>query len=216
MIFFLLAAMPAFALELKMPSVFCEHGEQVVTRVSDCGANGQFSQAAAACIQKIEALERELGKKAQAIAEASVGSQQGKVSAGQSGYAYSTEALRYLYGVAGLALLELKEYPRYVVTPGDFLGNHGMDPFERIDRMECFGGVQRQIQAEIQSLQAKQARFLARRSEAQGMENSLRQSSGKLEGKSGSVLGGARVSGPGAKGKDQNKSNVSGELTPKK
>lgn len=193
---------------------FCELGEELIKRTPDCSANSSFLIASRSCLEKLEALERKLGADVNAVAQAGADSQQGRNKAGDDSFSRAAEVLLQLSNEGRGALLELSEYPKYVVVT-DLFADPNADPFENIMRRECYGGVLRRLEADRETLQRKLLRFQERRLEALNHKNTLDKSGVGYQNQGGAVLTRQRAAEPLGQGKADSKSGISGTTDPR-
>ncbi len=205
----------AFAEELQLPSVYCEDPFAIAQRTGKCNNNGNFLTASIACFSKLEALEKKLGVGINETAAAGKLSQAGRNQAGESSFAESVKAFQHLEQVAQLARNELLTYPDHIVDT-EFLADPEADPFERADKRECFGGVDRGLKLVIHRLDQKIQIYRARGAEAAKHAAALQQSGKSYETKSGPLLEKQTVQDSSAQGKAGNSSSISGTTEPKK
>jgi hypothetical protein len=208
-IFLFFALIAEAAVDLKVvPASFCERGEAVILRTASCSANASFTKAARACLEKLNLLEAELGREVDAIASSGAANQLSQNNISHSSYQHSIRAMNYLERVTKVAQQELSEYHKYVVSPDPFLSDRG-DSFWLLDKMECYGGVIRQVNNELSRLSQKQQVYAKRRAQAEAHSKTL-QGSAKNYGSENSLLE-KRKGAPHGVGLDATGSSISGE-----
>lgn len=213
----LLFALSAFAqIPDKVPAVFCEGSLQVSERTDSCDANTNYLQAVKACMAKLDALENSLGADANAIAQGAAASQQGKAVGGANTYGFSSAALIYLKGVAGVAKDQVVDYKKYVAPPADEGEDGPEDPMELAAKTPCFVNTVNDLAKAEQELANKISRYSGRLAQAQAFEKTLKGASSDFGSMNKAVTGKAQDQAL-PKGTPKNReSDVSGTLEPEK
>ncbi|MGZ3710389.1 MAG: hypothetical protein ACXVBE_01480 [Bdellovibrionota bacterium] len=189
MIFLLLGATLAHAAvdTSKIPEFFCEPALSVSERVESCVQNRQLTDAANACMAKLNQLESTFGEEAKAISQKDSKNQQGQAGTGKTEYDFSASAMRYLSSVASVGLAQTKEYEDYVDVPDDFFQEDTDDVgalYNRANNTDCYGGGKKRLQKVQQDFGSKIAMYKARELQAENMSKTLK---GTVSGFSGSA-----------------------------
>jgi hypothetical protein len=192
------ASAPDFS---KVPEQFCKQALEVAEETSDCPGNSTFLREAQACVDKLNALEANLGAEAVQIAQGGAQAQLGKISTGGSEYDFSAGAFRYLHSVATVAARELAQYPEYVFLPADHYDAATPDQIHG-GAMEagCYAEPQRRIAQAREELARKLATYAARYADSVRNRATLAVAGGNLAARSASAAatygaGGVRVAG---------------------
>lgn len=158
----------------KIPTQFCEHVLEVASRTPDCEQNKVFNDSAAACYAKLEALEKQYGQEADAIAKAAASSQQGKLTGGKGEYEFSKRALPHLRALASLSQKQVLEYKDYLPLPPDEELGDTSDPVAASNNIPCRKNAREGLDKTAAEFGAKIARFDERLKQATQMEAQLK------------------------------------------
>jgi hypothetical protein len=153
---------------------FCPAAVDLARGSLQCNDNSKLAAGAAACVERLNALERKLGEEAMAVARGGTQSQAGQVQTGAAQYAFSASTLTRLLAVAKTAWKELETYHDYYLPPDEFYTPaSGADPFAFADSTACEGGNRRKVKAAQEVLRTKVGVYEARLEESRSFERKL-------------------------------------------
>lgn len=186
----------------RVPLTFCRNAQEIASSTAGCQANDNFTKAASACFDQLNELEATLGKEAKAISESGAASQRAQVGTGQSEYAFSGIALKYLQGVAALAIAQLKEYSRYLNLPPDAPGAVHAERLRAANETPCFSDSQKRLAEVVRALESKLATYKEGGAQSSAYQRKLRSAGTDFGSLTGSAKKGSKLPAATAAAKD--------------
>jgi hypothetical protein len=194
-----LSSRPAFA-DLPQAGVpLCEDPNGLLEKAESCEGNSAFTNAANACLAKLNAQESAWGFEVEKVAKAAEYGQATDTSSAEKSYGVTVTAMTQLLALAGSAAKEMQDYQNYTALPGFEYAPPGADLQSESGRWEmqvdCYGKTIKKLREVAAEFQRKIALYGKRRKDAIADGKALAARRGALTAQGKSASGAKKDAG---------------------